>query len=77
MRSKTELPMEVSKRISSLAESGDFTIAELCEQFSISRKTGHKWILRYRDSGVAALADRSRAPVHTSGRTPAEVAALG
>jgi putative transposase len=73
---KTELPMELRQRFVSLAESGHFTITELCEQFSISRKTGHKWILRYRDFGVSGLADRSRAPIHAPGRTAAEIERL-
>jgi len=39
------------------------TIAELCRQFGISRKTGYKWLDRYDQGGRAALEDRSRAPV--------------
>src|SRR5688572_658119 len=34
----------------------------LCEEASISRKTGYKWIDRYEEGGVARLVDRSRAP---------------
>ena len=41
---------------------GRETISVLCRQFGISRKTGHKWLLRYRSEGVAGLEDRSRAP---------------
>ena len=42
----------------------------LCEEFGISRKTGYKWIKRYRESeGVDALKDRSRAPDWSSERT--------
>ena len=68
--------MELRQRFVSLAESGHFTISELCEQFSISRKTGHKWIVRYRDFGIAGLADRSRAPIHSPARTPSEIERL-
>ena len=39
-----------------------FSVAELCRQFQISRKTAYKWIGRYAAVGVAGLADRSRAP---------------
>ena len=38
------------------------TMSELCEECGISRKTGYKWVERYRDGGVEALRDQSRAP---------------
>jgi putative transposase len=41
---------------------GEESVAVLCRHFGISRKTGHKWLARYRADGVAGLADRSRAP---------------
>lgn len=66
---KTELPMELRQRFVNLAQSGHFTISELCEQFSISRKTGHKWVKRYRDFGRVGLADQSRAPKNSPGKT--------
>jgi hypothetical protein len=34
--------MEQGLRFVTLAQSDHFTVSELCEQFSISRKTGHK-----------------------------------
>lgn len=37
--------------------------AALCEAAGISRKTGYKWVERYDAGGVAALVDRSRAPL--------------
>lgn len=40
-------------------------IQQLCERFGISRKTGYKLLGRYREEGLAGLADRSRRP-HTS-----------
>lgn len=73
---KTEIPMELRQQFVSLAESGHFTIRELCEQFSISRKTGHKWIGRYREHGNAGLADRSRAPMHIFGKTGTKIERL-
>ena len=39
-------------------------IVEICEQFGISEKTGHKILHRFRTEGDAGLADRSHAP-HT------------
>ena len=35
----------------------------LCEHAGVSRKTGYKWVERYERGGVAALVDRSRAPL--------------
>ncbi len=43
-----------------LAEEQSMT--ELCESFGISRKTGYKWLQRYRSDGGEGLHDRSRAP---------------
>ena len=43
-------PMEEKQRFIHLAQSGRFTISELCEDFSISRKTGHKWLRRYAEA---------------------------
>jgi len=36
------------------------TMVALCEEFGISRKTGHKIYQRYRQIGVQGLTDRSR-----------------
>jgi transposase len=36
----------------------------VCRRFGVSRKTGYKWIERYRAAGVSGLADGSRAPLH-------------
>jgi putative transposase len=42
-----------------------FPFNELCLQFTISRKTGYKWVERYEEGGSPALTDRSRRP-HSS-----------
>lgn len=55
------------------AEGDLFTMTELCELYGISRMTGHKWLKRFRQEGVRALEDRSRAPLHCPHRTGAEV----
>ena len=41
---------------------------ELCDRFDISRKTGYKWLARYRAEGLDGLADRSRQPRHSPQR---------
>ena len=40
---------------------GEWSMTALCEEFGISRKTGYKWLERYRERGVAGLEERSRA----------------
>jgi transposase InsO family protein len=46
----------------------------LCEQFGISRKTGHKWTQRFYAGGGPALADRSRRPLQTPHAVSADTA---
>ena len=41
---------------------GQWSMADLCRVYGISRKTGYKLIYRYRDDGPVGLLDRSRAP---------------
>jgi transposase InsO family protein len=48
-------------------------MALLCRRFGIARKTGYKWLSRYRASGEAGLAARSRRPVTAAGTTPEEM----
>jgi transposase InsO family protein len=55
----------------------DANIQQLCHQFGISRKTGYKWLARYRQGGPAALRDQSRRPQHSPRHTaPAVEAAI-
>lgn len=51
----------------------DVTMAALCRQFQISRKTGYKWLGRYQAVGASGLQDRSRRPHRSPQQTPAEV----
>src|SRR5205823_9660617 len=45
-------------------------MAGLCRQFGISRKTGYKWLKRYRQEGsLRALDERSRRPLSSPRRT--------
>ncbi len=68
--------MEQKQRFVSLVGTDRFTMAELCESFGISRKTGHKWKGRYEAQGMAGLEERSRAPKTVRGRTEAGVERL-
>jgi transposase InsO family protein len=48
------------------------SMSELCRRFGISRKTGYKWLNRFRDADgdLASLADRSRRPHSSPRQTP-------
>jgi transposase InsO family protein len=53
--------------------SQDFEVAALCERFGIARKTGHKWINRFKEEGMSGLENRSRARHEQAHRTPAAI----
>lgn len=53
---------------------GEETMTSLCEAYEISRKTGYKWLERYRSEGAAGLAERSSAPLRHGRSTLREVA---
>jgi transposase InsO family protein len=48
---------------------------ELCRRFGVSATLGYRLLARYRAEGEAGLAERSRRPGCSPGRTPAEVEA--
>ena len=52
-----------------------FSMAELTAQYGISRKTGYKWVERYRNDGAVALFDQSRRPDHSPHATPSDLVA--
>ena len=41
----------------------EVSISEACRQFGISRKTGYKYLKRYKEEGLSGLSDRSRRPL--------------
>jgi hypothetical protein len=47
-----------------LADRLEAPMSALCRQYGISRKTGYKWLARYRAEGNGGLAEQSRRP-HT------------
>ena len=51
-------------------------MAELCREFDISRKTGYKIFIRYKDIGLEGLTDRSRRPYRQANRLPFQVETL-
>ena len=48
-------------------------MAELCQEFGISRKTGYKIFDRYQECGVHGLTDRSRRPYRYANQLPFQV----
>jgi putative transposase len=53
-------------------EAGEESFAAVCRGYGVSRKTGYKWLERYRASGAVGLVDRSRAPhAHPNGTAEA------
>jgi transposase InsO family protein len=44
-------------------------LSSLCERFGISRKSGYKWLKRYRESGSEGLRNKSRRPHRSPHRT--------
>ncbi len=55
---------------------GGETMAALCREFGISRKTGYKVRDRYLEEGLAGLMDRSRRPQRSPNRTPKDIVEL-
>ena len=68
--------MEEIIRFVTLARAERFTVTELCEQFGISRKTGYKYLQRYRAEGLKGLQFRSHRPHQFPQRTDAAVEQL-
>ncbi len=47
-----------------------YEVSELCEAYGISRKTGYKWISRYKEQGIEGLKEVSRRPHHSPYKPP-------
>ena len=63
--------MSLRKEFVTLASAQGANRAELCRRFEISRKTGYKWLKRTGDGG--GLADATRRPAHSPGRSAPEL----
>jgi putative transposase len=60
---KRTCAMEERMRFVMAVEDRAEAFAAVCRRFGVSRKSGYKWLERYRDGGVETLKDRSRAPL--------------
>jgi len=54
--------MQEKARFCMAYEVGEASLAELCRQFGVSRKTGYQVLGRWRTEGLSGLAERSHAP---------------
>ena len=54
--------MSLRQEFITMVQRGTVRVSELCRRYGVSRKTGYKWLQRYRDEGTAGLTDRSRPP---------------
>ena len=70
---KETCPMNERMEFIGLYRRDEWSMAELCREFGISRKTGYKWVERYRRHGVAGLVDYPRAPRRHPNAVPVEI----
>lgn len=72
--------MSLRREFVILASSEGASMSALCRQFGVSRKTGYKWLSRFREHGETGLADRSRRPkkfrTPTAGKVEQRVLAI-
>jgi transposase InsO family protein len=50
-------------------------VSEVAAEVGVSRQSLHAWLVRYREAGLAGLADRSRRPLSSPGRASRELEA--
>ena len=65
---KTSSLAEARKRFVQAAQRGLKSVAQLCREHNISRKTGFKWLRRFHTQGGPGLQNRSRRPKRSPGR---------
>lgn len=70
---KVETTVVVRREFVELCRVEGANISELCRRFGVSRKTGYKWLSRFRESGGSGLADQSRRPNHSPSETDSAV----
>ena len=57
-------------------QSREWSLVDLCQSFGISRKTGYKYLARYRELGLDGLKDFPRAPKSHPNQTSSELEEL-
>lgn len=68
----------MNERVAFIVESlrGELSMSELCRKYEISRKTGYKWVERFREGGNPNLANQSRVCLTHPNATAEEVVVL-
>jgi transposase InsO family protein len=56
------LPMDERARFVLEVAKAEMSVAELCRRYGVSRKTGYKWIRRYKAEGLEGIRERSSRP---------------
>jgi transposase InsO family protein len=56
--------------------SEEYSMAELCRHYEVTRATGYKWVERYQGGGLAGLGDQSRAPHRHPNELPGQIEEL-
>ena len=64
---------KLRKEFVHLASQSSTNISRLCKRFDISRKTGYKWLARWKAEGDPGLKDRSRRPKTHPNQTPPHI----
>lgn len=70
---KASSPMDLKVEFIARLNRGE-RMTDLCQEYGIARKTGHKLLNRYKLLGAAGLEEQSRAPKHIPHKTPEELA---
>lgn len=65
--------MDLREEFVKLVMSQEYSLSSLCCEFGISRKTGYKWLCRFRELGRSGLIDQSRASHHHPNAVSAEI----
>lgn len=65
-------PLSREQLVRRVLEQG-WDVRSAADSASISSRTVWKWVRRFREEGIAGLADRSSAPHHSPGKTPRPV----
>ena len=61
---KEHSPMDQRTEFALKALQQEQSFTDLCSDYGISRKTGYKWLERYKAQGYGGMSDRSRRPHH-------------
>jgi transposase len=72
----TELTVMEQRYQAVLEVDAGVPVVEVAQRFGVSRQAVHRWVARYRDGGLEALADRSKRPKSSPWQMSGEVEAL-